>query len=205
MQLDELRDRLHEGVDVALAPLSRRLARTGLTPNQVTIAGATVAGVAALVITADHLFIAGLVWLFAAVLDLLDGAMARAESLASEFGAFLDSTLDRVSEGMVLAAIAHHFAAGGDDLNAALVVLALLGSLLVSYTRARAEALGVQCTVGLGTRTERVLLLALGLLTGWLAAAIQLLLLMMAYTSFQRLRHVFKATYQNSKTGYSGQ
>ena len=92
---------------------------------------------------------------------MLDGALARLAKMVTPFGAFLDSTLDRVSEGVMLAAIGYFFAARA-ALDVALVVLALLGSMLVSYTRARAEALGVECKVGIMSRPERVVLIAIG-------------------------------------------
>ena len=96
-------------------------------------------------------------------MDTLDGRYSRMSGKGTLFGAFLDSTLDRIEEGIVLAAVAGYFAATGDDFAAAMCVVAVLGSLMVSYTRARAEALGVECKVGLATRPVRVVLLSIGL------------------------------------------
>ena len=96
-------------------------------------------------------------------MDTLDGRYSRMSGKGTLFGAFLDSTLDRIEEGIVLAAVAGYFAASGDDFAAAMCVVAVLGSLMVSYTRARAEALGVECKVGLATRPVRVVLLSIGL------------------------------------------
>ena len=96
-------------------------------------------------------------------MDTLDGRYSRMSGKGTLFGAFLDSTLDRLEEGIVLAAVAGYFAAQGDDFAAAMCVVAVLGSLMVSYTRARAEALGVECKVGLATRPVRVVILSIGL------------------------------------------
>ena len=97
-------------------------------------------------------------------MDTLDGRYSRMSGKGTLFGAFLDSTLDRIEEGIVLAAVAGYFAAQGEDFAAAMCVVAVLGSLMVSYTRARAEALGVECKVGLATRPVRVVLLSIGLI-----------------------------------------
>ncbi|MCC2663084.1 MAG: hypothetical protein K0S35_1006, partial [Geminicoccaceae bacterium] len=130
-----------------------------------------------------QLLLAGAMYILAASLDLLDGVLARMGKMASRFGAFLDSTADRISEGVVFAAIAYHFAQHGQSVDAALTVLALLGSLLVSYTRARAEGLGLQCKVGIVTRAERVILIALGLMLGLLPEAIYLLVALTAFSA----------------------
>ena len=118
--------------------------------------------------------------------------IARLTKRESPFGAFLDSTLDRVSEGVVLSAVAYRFALEGNAVDAALVLLALLGSLLVSYTRARAEGLGAECKVGVATRAERVLLLAAGMITGLLALAVYLLIALSAITVSQRIARTFR-------------
>ena len=96
-------------------------------------------------------------------MDTLDGRYSRMSGKGTLFGAFLDSTLDRIEEGIVLAAVAGYFAAQGDEFAAAMCVVAVLGSLMVSYTRARAEALGVECKVGFATRPVRVVILSIGL------------------------------------------
>ncbi len=174
-----------------LGPLARGLHRLGVRPNQVTVAGVLLNLVAAGLIVADQLVAAGVVYLLAGSLDILDGMVARAANIASSFGAFLDSTLDRVSEGVVFSAIAYHFARSGDAPEAGLVVLALLGSVLVSYTRARAEALGAECRVGVVTRAERVIIIAVGLLFGILLPLIYVLVVLTAITVAQRILHIF--------------
>jgi CDP-diacylglycerol--glycerol-3-phosphate 3-phosphatidyltransferase len=118
------------------------------------------------------------------------------------FGAFLDSTLDRVEEGIVLAAVAAYFSSRGDHLAVAAVVVTVLGSLMVSYTRARAEALGVECKVGIATRPVRVVILSAGLLFArgaslgdfqLLAPAIYLMAVLTTFTALQRVLHVRRA------------
>ncbi len=120
----------------------------------------------------------------------MDGTLARVTGRATKFGAFFDSTVDRISEGVVFAAITYRFAIDGESVLAAVVVLALLGSLLVSYVRARAEGLGGKCKVGLLTRAERVILLTLGLLFGLLEHTIVLLAVLTAVTVAQRIYYV---------------
>lgn len=190
--LEKLRNHLHDWIERVMAPLTRSLTRMGVTANQVTVAGLCTAIAAAGLVVADQLLLAGLVWLLAGLLDLLDGAMARHQHDAGGFGAFFDSTLDRISEGAILAAIAYHFAVRGEPITAALAVVALLGSLLVSYIRARAESLGAQCKVGVATRAERVLLLAVGLGADLLKPVVFVLIVVTAYTAGQRIHHVHR-------------
>ncbi len=192
MEIEALRNRAKAALDGVTRPVARGLMRAGVTPNQVTVAGVAVNVVAAALVIEDRLFAAGIVYLAAGTLDMLDGALARVSGRASAGGAFLDSTFDRISEGVVFAAVAWRFAAEARPEAAALTVLALLGSLLVSYTRARAEALGSRCDVGIMTRTERVVVLGAGLLTGALAIAITLLFVLGFVTVAQRIVHTMK-------------
>jgi CDP-diacylglycerol---glycerol-3-phosphate 3-phosphatidyltransferase len=126
----------------------------------------------------------------------MDGRYSRMSGKASPFGAFLDSTLDRVEEGIVLAAVAIHFARSSDELAVAATVLAVLASLMVSYTRARAEALGVECKVGIADRAVRVVILSAGLVFGDLldliAPAVYVLAALSIFTVLQRIWHVRK-------------
>jgi CDP-diacylglycerol--glycerol-3-phosphate 3-phosphatidyltransferase len=177
----------------------RVLARTPVTPNAVTWFGFILAlGAAALVIT-SHLFAAGFVVLIAGFFDLLDGALARRMEQATPFGAVLDSTLDRLSEAVVLLAILVSFS--GTPLLVLLVFLALLGSLLVSYIRARAEAVGLECRLGLFTRPERVVVLALGLLLSHLANALVIALAIIVVFSFVTIGQRLVYVWQQRKTG----
>jgi CDP-diacylglycerol--glycerol-3-phosphate 3-phosphatidyltransferase len=155
--------------------------------------------VAAVLIIADQFVLAGLAFILGSLMDTLDGRYSRMSGKGTLFGAFLDSTLDRIEEGVVLTAVAWYFAEQGDSLAAAACVFTVLGSLMVSYTRARAEALGVECTVGLATRPVRVVILSIGLLFAqglWLgdfdllAPAVYLLAILTTLTVVQRVWHV---------------
>ena len=192
MPLEQLRNRIHRSLDRRLLPLCRVLAGFGVRPNQITLTGALVCLLGAVLVAADQLVLGGLVWLAGSALDMLDGALARCRNQVSRGGAFLDSTLDRISEGVLFTAIAYHFAVQGAAPEAALTVLALLGALLVSYTRARAEALGAECKVGIITRAERVVLLGLGLCLGLVAPVILLLALLGAVAVAQRIHHTLR-------------
>ena len=192
MSVARLRGDLHERIIRGLLPLNRVLTRCGVLPNQVTVAAMVFSLAAAGLIVADYLALAGVVWLLGGLLDLIDGALARLQDRVTASGAFLDSTLDRVSEGVVFSALAYHLAAQGAAVDAGLVVLALLGSLLISYTRARAEGLGADCKVGLVTRAERVLLIAIGLCFDLVQVMIYCLVLLTAFTVGQRIRHSFR-------------
>ena len=189
MDLEFQRKRLHDRLEHLFRPIAGLLARSRISPNQVSIAGAILNLGSAVLVVNDALVTAGIVYLVAGTLDLLDGALARLTRMSTPFGAFLDSTLDRISEGIVFAAVAYYFAHRGQAWEASLVVLALLGSLLVSYTRARAEALGAKCKVGVMTRAERVILVALGLLFASLPLAIYILVALTGFTVAQRILH----------------
>lgn len=190
MSLELLRERLHDRANILSAPATRWLARTGVTPDGVTIAGLALSAAAAACLAGGALRGAGVVWLIGSALDLLDGALARHSGMAARKGAFLDSSLDRISEGLVLTAAVYHFAAAHAEAVAAISAYALLASFMVSYTRARAEALGANCKTGLATRAERVVLIGAGLLFNLLAPAITLLAILATVTTVQRLLSV---------------
>jgi CDP-diacylglycerol--glycerol-3-phosphate 3-phosphatidyltransferase len=145
------------------------LARTPVTPNALTALGVSLAAVAAVLVYFEYrgeilFFWAGaVIFVIGSLLDVLDGALARRTGKGTPFGAFIDSTLDRVSEGLVLGAVALVFHRDGNEWALALTVAAIGGSFLVSYTRARAEALGLKGDVGLGSRAERVVVITGGL------------------------------------------
>jgi CDP-diacylglycerol--glycerol-3-phosphate 3-phosphatidyltransferase len=141
----------------------QKLIESRLTPNAISLTGFFLCAVAAVLVWQDHLFWGGLAFVVGSVCDTLDGRYSRMSGKGTPFGAFLDSTLDRIEEGVVLTAVAYQFADRGDNLAVAAVVIAVLASLMVSYTRARAEALGVECKVGLATRPVRVVILSIGL------------------------------------------
>src|ERR1700722_11292929 len=144
--------------------MRERLIESRLTPNAISLTGFVLNMAAAGLIVGRLFFLAGIAFIIGSVMDTLDGRYSRMSGKGTPFGAFLDSTLDRVEEGIVLTAVAGYFALHGQRIAAAAVVLAVLASLMVSYTRARAEALGVECKVGIATRPVRVVILAIGLL-----------------------------------------
>ncbi|HEV7216029.1 MAG TPA: CDP-alcohol phosphatidyltransferase family protein [Chloroflexota bacterium] len=139
------------------------LVRFGITPNMVTIVGLLLSGVTALVLAGGQFVAGGLLVLFSGAFDMLDGGLARASGGGSKFGAFFDSTLDRLSEGVIYLGLLYWFTVTQRPLLAVLIYLVVLGSLLISYSRARAEGLGLECKVGLLARPERVILLGLAL------------------------------------------
>lgn len=145
------------------------LARTRVTPNMLTAAGVSLCAAAAVLVWFEDrnevlfYWLAALVFVVGSVLDILDGALARQSGKGTEFGAFLDSTFDRVSEGFVLGAIGLVFSREGNEVALAFAIAAVAGSFLVSYARARAEALGLRGDVGIGSRAERVVVVTAGL------------------------------------------
>jgi CDP-diacylglycerol--glycerol-3-phosphate 3-phosphatidyltransferase len=176
-----------------------RLIESRLTPNAISMAGLVGNLIAAALVTQELFFLAGIAFVVGSVMDTLDGRYSRMSGKGSLFGAFLDSTLDRIEEGIVLAAVAGYFAAQGEDFAAAMCVVAVLFSLMVSYTRARAEALGVECKVGLATRPVRVVILSIGLIFAkgagigdfeLLAPAVYVIAALTIVTTFQRVWHV---------------
>ena len=176
-----------------------RLIESRLTPNAISMVGLLLNLLAAGLITQRLFFLAGLAFIVGSIMDTLDGRYSRMSGKGTLFGAFLDSTLDRIEEGVVLTAIAAYFASRGDEFAVAMCVIVVLGSLMVSYTRARAEALGVECKVGLATRPVRVVLLSIGLIFAkgaslgdfeLLAPAIYVMAALTTVTVVQRVWHV---------------
>jgi CDP-diacylglycerol--glycerol-3-phosphate 3-phosphatidyltransferase len=175
------------------------LIESRLTPNAISMTGLVLNVAAAALVIEKLFFLAGVAFIVGSIMDTLDGRYSRMSGKGSLFGAFLDSTLDRIEEGVVLTAVAWYFAQRGDEIAAAACVLVVLGSLMVSYTRARAEALGVECKVGLATRPVRVVILSIGLVFAkgagigdfeLLAPAIYAMAALTAFTVFQRVWHV---------------
>jgi CDP-diacylglycerol--glycerol-3-phosphate 3-phosphatidyltransferase len=184
-------------------PIVGGLASAGVTPNMLSVAGLLGNGVAALLIAQGHLAVGGIVMLLASALDMLDGALARATGKASPFGALLDSVFDRLSEAAVLFGVVLYALDRGNEDQAALAFVAIVGSLMVSYVRARAEGLGVSMTDGLFTRPERVIVLGAALLIGWLTPALWLLAVLTMLTAFQRLYLGARALASDSPTADS--
>ncbi|HEY0417069.1 MAG TPA: CDP-alcohol phosphatidyltransferase family protein [Gaiellaceae bacterium] len=177
------------------------LTRTRITPNALTATGVTLCAVASVLVLFESrnellfYWAAALVFVLGSVLDILDGALARAGGKTTPFGAFIDSTTDRVSEGFMLTAIAYVLARHHHPVFVAVTVAAVAGSFLVSYTRARAEALRLRGDVGIGSRAERVVVVTAGLVLapwGVLPWAIALLACTAWVTVVQRVLHVRK-------------
>ena len=182
-------------------PVAKMSARLGLTPNQVTLLGLLIAGISAYLLGIGQLAAGGVVLLFSGAFDLFDGAIARATDRVTAFGAFLDSTTDRMSEIMVLLGLLVYYLnyslPAFSTSGAILVYIVLAGSIMVSYIRARAEGLGVECTVGIMTRPERVTVLGIALIAGhWWNPAVQVILGIIAVLTFltigQRMLHTWR-------------
>lgn len=178
-----------------MAPVVTLLERFDVTPTQVTLFGLALHVLAAVIIGAGQPLAGALVLLVAAACDGLDGQLARRTGRVTRFGAFLDSTVDRVDETFVLGGIATYFLVQGGTANAVWAVVALFalsGSIITSYARARAEGLGLECKVGVLERPERVIITVLGLLLGHFALVVAVLGLtaLSWYTVYQRVRHV---------------
>jgi phosphatidylinositol phosphate synthase len=181
------------------AAFRNRLIESRLTPNAISLTGFVLNVVAAVLVWQEEFFLGGVAFIVGSVCDTLDGRYSRMSGKGTPFGAFLDSTLDRLEEGVVLCAVGAYFASRGDELATAATVAAVLASLMVSYTRARAEALGVECKVGLATRAVRVVILSVGLVFAkgaglgdfeLLAPAVYVLAGLSILTVGQRIAHV---------------
>jgi CDP-diacylglycerol--glycerol-3-phosphate 3-phosphatidyltransferase len=176
-----------------------RLIESRLTPNAISVTGLVGNLIAAVLILEHHFVLAGVAFILGSVCDMFDGRYSRMSGKGTPFGAFLDSTLDRVEEGVVLAAVAAWFAQEGNDLAVGATVIAVVGSYMVSYTRARAEALGVECKVGIASRAVRVVILSAGLVFAagelipdldLLEPAIYVMAALTVFTAVQRVLHV---------------
>jgi CDP-diacylglycerol---glycerol-3-phosphate 3-phosphatidyltransferase len=176
-----------------------RLIESRLTPNAISLTGFALNLAAAGLVVARLFFLAGVAFIVGSIMDTLDGRYSRMSGKGTAFGAFLDSTLDRLEEGIVLTAVGAYFASRHNQTATAATVAAVLLSLMVSYTRARAEALGVECKVGLATRPVRVVILSIGLVFArgaslgnfsLLAPAVYVLAGLSLITVLQRVHHV---------------
>ena len=192
--------RLQERFRNLMTGLARIVDRTPLTPNAITVVGSGLNLVPALLIALDYHLWAGIVLLPATALDSLDGALARLQGSASRFGAFLDSVLDRYVEIFFFAGLSWHYAQSSEHWGVFGALLAISGSLMVSYCRARAEGLGLECKVGFLQRPERLLILGLALMAAavfaaWiLLAAVWALAAVTNFTALQRILHVRRVT-----------
>ena len=189
-------------LDRRRAMMRNRLIDSRLTPNAISLTGLALNVLAAVLVWQQLFFLGGVAFIVGSIMDTLDGRYSRMSGKGTAFGAFLDSTLDRCEEGIVLTAVAVSFARQHNQLAVAAVVVAVLASLMVSYTRARAEALGVECKVGIATRPVRVVILSIGLVLArgaslghfdLLAPAVYVLAVLSAFTVLQRIVHVHAA------------
>ncbi len=173
-----------------IRPLARVLSAIRVRPDALTVAGWVLSVCAATLFALGYTKTAGAVMLFAGLFDALDGAVARESNLMSSFGAFLDSTLDRLSESAIFVGIVFFYASSSRPYEALLAGVAMTFSLMTSYTRARAEGLGFECEIGLLERAGRVVLLSLLSLTGFLIVGVGLVAVGALVTTTQRIFHV---------------
>lgn len=196
-QYDSVTDWLRAQATFITHPIARVLGKLGLHPNTVTILGFLLNVVAGSVLATGRLALGGVLLLLASSVDSLDGALACVSGAKSRFGAFLDSTLDRVSEGALLFGLMVWLMSQGAVLEIYLVFLILLGSVMVSYTRARAEGVGYECKVGFLTRLERVVGLGAGLIIGLVRPTLLFMAVFTWFTVLQRVLYVYRESKRN--------
>ncbi len=191
--MEALRTSIKQGWERLTSGIVGVLARRGVTPNQLSFFGLFVTIASAPLLAQGWLSLGA--WIFAAgsVIDSFDGALARRTGTATEAGAFLDSTFDRIGEAAALAGVAIFLARQGSDFAVGAIVIALLGGSLTSYVRARAEALGIECTVGWISRTERVVIMGMLLVVHLPQVMAYVLALATCFTAGQRILHVRNA------------
>ncbi len=185
---------LRRQAQIVLVPIAAVLDRLGASPNLLTALGFLLTGVVAWTLARGMLQLGGLLLLLVAPFDALDGALARLTGRQSRFGAFLDSTVDRFSEAVVFFGLLVHYIGQGARGEVLLIYAAIVGSLMVSYARARAEGLGLPCKVGLLTRIERVFVMGVGLLLGHPRLALWVVAVLANFTALQRMAHVWRVS-----------
>ncbi len=168
------------------------VAKTRISPNILTALGLLVALVTAWVLSTGHFFLGGFLVLGSGAFDMLDGAVARISGRSTRFGAILDSTFDRLSEAALFLGLLAYYANQGSFQEVVLVGAALVGSMMTSYVRARAEVLGLKCEVGLFTRPERVILLAIGLIFNQMLVILWIIAVLSNLVAWQRLFYVWQ-------------
>jgi CDP-diacylglycerol--glycerol-3-phosphate 3-phosphatidyltransferase len=183
------------------APVARALARLGLTPNIATLLGLALNFGVAVVLALGYTTWGGWLLLLAGAFDALDGALARQMNSKTRFGGFLDSTCDRYAEAAILLGLMIPFLRAGaqGQVQVILIFVTLVGSILISYTRARAEGLGLECKVGLLTRLERFLIMAAALILNQVTLALWFLAVLTHFTALQRIAHVWRITRENDQ------
>ena len=188
-----------------LSRLAGSLHRLGITPNALTYTGFILTAITAIFLANGFFRWGGVLLIIAAFFDMLDGAVARFTKQMSTFGAFLDSTLDRYSESVTFLAMAFFYSLRPSTrTELVLIIIILVGSLMVSYTKARAEALQVECKAGILQRPERLILLIFGLITGWLQPVLWLMAVLTNFTAFQRIYEVYWRTNELQSSKVAG-
>ncbi len=193
-----LSERLRRWTQGLREPIGRTLGRLGISPNTLTLLGYGLSLVCMYVLARGHLRVGGALVLLASLFDALDGAVARATGQTSTFGAFFDSVVDRYSEATVLFGLLLWYLGGSAQFESALIYAVIVGSLMVSYARARAEGLGLDCKTGLMTRLERVVVLSIGLMTLQVRITLSALAVLTNLTALQRMAHVWQLTRQKA-------
>ncbi len=191
-QYETFTDWLRDRATVITAPVARWLHKLQVHPNAVTLAGLLLSGVSAAVLATGRISLGGVLLLLTSSVDAFDGSLARLSGKQSRFGAFLDSSLDRCSDGVLLFGLLPQLLATGRELEIYLTFAALLGFVMVSYTRARAEGVGYECQTGVMTRAPRILVLGIGLALGQLLPTLIVLAVFSWITVFQRIFYVYR-------------
>jgi len=194
-----IEEHLRAGTSGALMRIAALIARTGATPNTLTLLGFLGMGAAGFLCAAGSFFFAGLVVAASCVFDALDGALARVTGAASLYGAFFDSFLDRYAEAAVYGGLVVYYTGAGTPWGVEAAFFAAIGSLMVSYARARAEGLGVECRTGLFARPERIAVIIIGLVTGLVLPALVVLAVATNITAVRRLLAVRGVTLSVSR------
>jgi len=184
-----------------LDPVARLVSRTGVSPNVVTLIGFSLNLGVAWVLAQGYMRIGGLLVPLVSLFDALDGTLARLTERRSRFGAFLDSTMDRFSEAILYLGLLVFYTRSGASREILLIYVTIVGSLMVSYARARAEGLGLDCNVGLLTRLERIVVLTIALILDQVPTALWVLAILTNFTAFQRMYHVWRATHGEDEGG----
>ncbi len=191
---DTLTDWVRDKAAIVTYPIGRFLARLGIHPNMVTIAGFILNILAGAVLSTGNLVVGAVLVVVASSVDSLDGALARVSGQKTRFGAFLDSTLDRLSEAALFFGLLVWLVSQEMTLEIYLVYFVIVGSVMVSYARARAEGLHYECKVGILTRMERMAVLSFGLLFGWVRMTLIIMVVLTWITFFQRIIAVYTAS-----------
>lgn len=173
-------------------PLLPLVKGSRINPNLLTVAGFLITVIAALVIPVS-LVLGGLLILLGALFDIFDGIVARVNGKTTKFGGFLDSLLDRYSDAFIFLSLAWYFFERGDNAGVFLCIVTMVGALLVSYARARAEGLGIDCKAGIMERPERMVLLIIAALTGWVKPIMAGMFVLTHITVVQRSYVVWRA------------